>query len=151
ASSAGADCADRHTGRRERVRVQRDHRSPARARRDAGKYRRAEGERGRRGPAGRQARPDDPRPERGLEKDDLRAGDRAGNRRSRSRRLSMRRWIVALLVFAVGAFSIGRADSLWERRDPRYAFLFKDNRARSVGDTLTIIISEATVANDQDQ
>lgn len=63
----------------------------------------------------------------------------------------MRRWIFALLMFAGVAFSVGRADSLWERRDPRYAFLFKDNRARSIGDTLTVLINETTVANDQDQ
>jgi len=62
----------------------------------------------------------------------------------------MRRWIVATLTFAVGAFSVGRADSIWDRRDPRYAFLFQDNRARSIGDTLTVTISETTVANEQD-
>ena len=62
----------------------------------------------------------------------------------------MRRWIVALLTFAVVAFSVGRADSLWERRDPRYAFLFQDNRARSIGDTLIVTISETTVTNEQD-
>lgn len=62
----------------------------------------------------------------------------------------MRRWVIALFVFAVTAFSMGRADSLWDRRDPRYAFLFQDNRARSVGDVLTITVSETTVANEQD-
>ncbi|MFM8274390.1 MAG: flagellar basal body L-ring protein FlgH, partial [Gemmata sp.] len=62
----------------------------------------------------------------------------------------MRRWIVALTAFAVAAISVGRADSLWERRDPRYAYLFQDNRARSIGDVLTVTISESTVTNDQD-
>jgi flagellar L-ring protein FlgH len=62
----------------------------------------------------------------------------------------MRRWVIALFVFAVTALSMGRADSLWERRDQRYAYLFQDNRARSVGDVLTITISETTVTNDQD-
>lgn len=62
----------------------------------------------------------------------------------------MRRWVIALFAFAVSAFSMGRADSLWERRDPRYGFLFQDNRARSVGDTLIVTISETTVTNDQD-
>lgn len=62
----------------------------------------------------------------------------------------MRRWIVALLTFGAVALSVGRADSLWDRRDPRYAFLFQDNRARSVGDTLIVTISETTVANEQD-
>lgn len=63
----------------------------------------------------------------------------------------MRRWMIAAVAFAAVAFSVGRADSLWERRDPRYAFLFQDNRARSIGDVLTITISENTVSNEQDQ
>ena len=62
----------------------------------------------------------------------------------------MKRWIVALTAFGVVAMSVGRADSLWDRRDPRYAYLFQDNRARSIGDVLTITISETTVTNDQD-
>lgn len=62
----------------------------------------------------------------------------------------MRRWIVALMTFGAVALSVGRADSLWDRRDPRYAYLFQDNRARSVGDTLIVTISETTVANEQD-
>lgn len=62
----------------------------------------------------------------------------------------MRRWTYALIALLLSALSVGRADSLWERRDPRYGFLFQDNRARSVGDTLIVTISETTVANDQD-
>jgi flagellar L-ring protein precursor FlgH len=62
----------------------------------------------------------------------------------------MRRWCFALLGFAAVALGVGRADSLWDRRDPRYAFLFQDNRARSIGDTLTVTISETTVTNEQD-
>ncbi len=62
----------------------------------------------------------------------------------------MRRWMIALLASSLTALSVSKADSLWERRDPRYAFLFKDNRARSVGDTVIITISESTVANEQD-
>jgi flagellar L-ring protein FlgH len=46
---------------------------------------------------------------------------------------------------------MGRADSLWERRDPRYANLFQDNRARNIGDLVTITIAESTVSNSQDQ
>ncbi len=63
----------------------------------------------------------------------------------------MKRWFLAILMLIMTAMSVGRADSLWERRDPRYAYLFKDNRARSVGDTLIILINENTVANEQDQ
>lgn len=63
----------------------------------------------------------------------------------------MRRFAVAALALVLCALTVGRADSLWERRDPRYAFLFQDNRARSVGDTLIVTITENTVANEQDQ
>jgi flagellar L-ring protein FlgH len=63
----------------------------------------------------------------------------------------MKRLIIAALLLGATAVSMSRADSLWERRDPRYAFLFKDNRARSVGDTLIVAIIETTVANGQDQ
>lgn len=38
-----------------------------------------------------------------------------------------------------------RADSLWERRNPYHAYLFKDTRARKVGDVLTVVIREATL------
>jgi flagellar L-ring protein precursor FlgH len=63
----------------------------------------------------------------------------------------MRRLIFAALLLGATATSVGRADSLWERRDPRYAFLFQDNRARRIGDTVIVTISETTVANEQDQ
>ncbi len=63
----------------------------------------------------------------------------------------MRRWICAAVALCAAAAATSRADSLWERRDPRYANLFQDNRARNVGDTLTVFITETTVANDQDQ
>ena len=65
-------------------------------------------------------------------------------------RFPLRRLVVAGCVMALTAFSVSRADSLWERRDPRYAYLFKDNRARNIGDTLVVTISEATVAAEQD-
>lgn len=38
----------------------------------------------------------------------------------------------------------GHADSLWQRRDPRRAYLFEDSRARRIGDLLTVIISQST-------
>jgi flagellar L-ring protein precursor FlgH len=63
----------------------------------------------------------------------------------------MKRWLFALLALGLTALSVGRADSIWERRDPRYAFLFQDNLARRVGDVLTVTISETTVTNEQDQ
>jgi flagellar L-ring protein precursor FlgH len=69
----------------------------------------------------------------------------------------MKRWFLAVMALVVTAISIdslgsiGRADSVWDRRDPRYGFLFQDTRARNIGDILTVSISENTVANEQDQ
>ncbi|AWM37371.1 Flagellar L-ring protein precursor [Gemmata obscuriglobus] len=62
----------------------------------------------------------------------------------------MRRLALAALLAAVAAVATSRADSLWERRDPRYAYLFQDNRARAVGDVLVVTITENTVSNEQD-
>lgn len=63
----------------------------------------------------------------------------------------MKRWLLILIAAVGAAAPIGRADSIWDRRDPRYANLFQDTRARNIGDVLTIAISENTVANEQDQ
>jgi flagellar L-ring protein FlgH len=63
----------------------------------------------------------------------------------------MKRWVLAVLASIGVAAPIGRADSIWDRRDPRYAYLFQDNRARNIGDMVTIAIAENTVANEQDQ
>ena len=60
------------------------------------------------------------------------------------------RWAAAGLAAAGACATVGRADSIWDRADPRYAFLFKDNRARMIGDVLTIEVSETTVAAEQD-
>jgi flagellar L-ring protein precursor FlgH len=62
----------------------------------------------------------------------------------------MRRWVLAAGGLAVGAAPAVVADSIWDRRDPRYAYLFQDNRARQVGDILTITVDESTVAAEQD-
>lgn len=63
----------------------------------------------------------------------------------------MRRWVLAAVGAAAVSPPAALGDSIWDRRDPRYAFLFQDNLARQVGDILTVVISEATVASDQDQ
>ncbi|QJW97999.1 flagellar basal body L-ring protein FlgH [Frigoriglobus tundricola] len=63
----------------------------------------------------------------------------------------MKRFAFALLLLVLTALSVGRADSIWDRRDPRYGYLFQDTRARNIGDALTVAISESTVANEQDQ
>jgi flagellar L-ring protein precursor FlgH len=43
------------------------------------------------------------------------------------------------------------ADSIWARREPRSAFLFVDERARRIGDVLTIQVQEQTNIGNQDQ
>jgi flagellar L-ring protein precursor FlgH len=62
----------------------------------------------------------------------------------------MKRWLLTVAVAAGAAAPMGRADSIWERRDPRYAYLFQDNRARAIGDVITVAITQTTVANDTD-
>jgi flagellar L-ring protein precursor FlgH len=62
----------------------------------------------------------------------------------------VKRWFAAPLALGLTALSVTKADSIWDRQDPRYGFLFQDNRARRVGDTLIVTISENTVANDSD-
>src|SRR5579871_2900876 len=62
-----------------------------------------------------------------------------------------RRWLFAAAFIPATISPIAHADSLWERRDPRQAFLFDDARARRVGDVLTIEINEATVNNETEK
>jgi flagellar L-ring protein FlgH len=54
---------------------------------------------------------------------------------------------VLLLLALPPAF----ADDIWGRRDPRIANLFQDNRARNVGDLVTLIINENTTENEREQ
>jgi flagellar L-ring protein precursor FlgH len=53
----------------------------------------------------------------------------------------------AMLIAVVGVFvflnNVG-ADSLWERRNPYYANMFWDTKARRVGDVVTIVVNETT-------
>ena len=62
----------------------------------------------------------------------------------------MYRWILAAMATIGAAAPVGLADSIWDRRDPRYSYLFEDNRARHIGDVVTIAIAENTVANESD-
>src|SRR5438132_1423141 len=57
------------------------------------------------------------------------------------------------LALVVLEFLLGQspADSIWDRREPRSAFLFNDSRARRVGDSLIIVIQEVTDINQSDQ
>ncbi len=43
------------------------------------------------------------------------------------------------------------ADSIWERRDQRSGYLFMDNRARRVGDLLTVSVNENTGATNKEE
>lgn len=61
-----------------------------------------------------------------------------------------RRWVLAILAAGATCAAVGRADSIWDRRDPRYAYLTQDTRARYIGDVLVITVSETTVTNAQD-
>jgi len=51
-------------------------------------------------------------------------------------------WLAILTLSACPLYL--RAESIWDRRDPRIGFLFEDNRARHIGDIVTIAISEST-------
>src|SRR5262245_22124975 len=60
--------------------------------------------------------------------------------------------LAALAVIGLcGVLSPAVPDSVWDRHNPRAAFLFADNRARRVGDLLTIVVRETTDINESDQ
>jgi flagellar L-ring protein precursor FlgH len=62
----------------------------------------------------------------------------------------MRRWVLAVVGAAGACVPVATADSIWDRNDPRYGFLFQDTRARRVGDIMTVVVNETTVANEAD-
>lgn len=66
--------------------------------------------------------------------------------------MTRRQWM-GFWLLAVSATPCGRgyADSIWDRRDQRSGYLFMDNRARRVGDTLTVIVNETTDATNTEQ
>jgi flagellar L-ring protein precursor FlgH len=55
-----------------------------------------------------------------------------------------------ILAAAMGLLSEASADSIWQRRDPRAAYLFQDSRARRVGDILQIVIQDTTGVKNND-
>ncbi len=64
-----------------------------------------------------------------------------------------RLWIgLALCVLIVSlAPGDGQAESIWLRRSQRYGFLFNDQRARCVGDILTVLVAENNAINQREQ
>lgn len=69
---------------------------------------------------------------------------------SRSR-LVLARLAILGVVTLCGVLPSASAESIWDRRLPRAAFLFEDTRARRVGDLLTIVVRETTDINESDQ
>lgn len=66
--------------------------------------------------------------------------------------MTRRQWIKAWLFAAILApTGRGLADSIWDRRDQRGGFLFVDNRARRVGDLLTVAVKESTGAKNNEE
>src|ERR1041385_5893703 len=60
-------------------------------------------------------------------------------------------WVVFFMAGAGLGLGAVRADSLWLRRDPRFADMFQDTRARRVGDLLTIVVRENTDIEHKEQ
>jgi flagellar L-ring protein precursor FlgH len=66
--------------------------------------------------------------------------------------MTRQKWIrFGLIAASAVPYSEGFADSIWDRRDPRSGYLWMDNRARRVGDTLTVTINETTGATNTEQ
>ncbi|MBI3408003.1 MAG: flagellar basal body L-ring protein FlgH [Planctomycetes bacterium] len=62
------------------------------------------------------------------------------------------RFTIGLLVLGLSSSAtLGQGTSVWERRDPRTAYLFTDTRARCVGDLLTIVVNESTEFEGQEK
>ncbi len=60
-------------------------------------------------------------------------------------------WALSLIVIWSYPAADCCGDSIWKRRNPKWAYLFEDTRARRVGDVLTIIISENTAIENQEK
>ncbi len=56
---------------------------------------------------------------------------------------------LAALFLLLAAAPALRADSIWDRRQPTAAFLYADNLATDIGDSLTVIISEQSTFKQQ--
>lgn len=59
--------------------------------------------------------------------------------------------LISMLIVALFAIDLqAQTQSLWDKRDQRKAFLFRDLKARSIGDILTIAITENTDVDNSD-
>lgn len=58
---------------------------------------------------------------------------------------------VAAVLLLARSETAARGESLWQRRDAARAFLFFDTQARNVGDLLTVVISETTGVQNQEE
>jgi len=65
--------------------------------------------------------------------------------------MTRRQWISFCLLAGAIPVHPALADSIWDRRDQRSGYLFMDNRARRVGDLLTIVVNESTGATNSEQ
>ena len=66
--------------------------------------------------------------------------------------MTRREWVkMWLLTAIIDPCQRSLADSIWDRRDDRSAHLFVDNRARRVGDLLTVSVRESTGAKNNEE
>ncbi len=70
-------------------------------------------------------------------------------------RTTRRQWIILWLTPIAAAPLLSpaelAADSIWDRRDQRSGYLYMDNRARRVGDLLTVSVNENTGATNKEE
>ncbi len=59
--------------------------------------------------------------------------------------------LLCLGLLAATAAPPARAESIWDRRNPRAAFLYSDNLAADVGDSLTVTIAEQSAFKKDDE
>lgn len=59
--------------------------------------------------------------------------------------------ICLVAAIACAATSAAHAQSLWQHRDPNRVNIYRDSKARNVGDVLTVVVREATGVDNTDQ
>lgn len=56
-----------------------------------------------------------------------------------------------VILFLSNFATCSVADSIWDRYNPKYAFLFQDNNARNIGDVITVLLEENTIVQEQEK